>query len=536
MSGDTSTKAIILQRSSEDREMRVPESWSGGSDYSEIGISGPEANIEIGGTLTIDPASNLDVLQVNQTTEQATSEDEGRIIEEPPAVEDDAGINATPPNFNQIEHAHQPLRAMGGLSGERFSVEIEDQGNEPWDGSHKHLRNLSPFTIQLLPPEEFVKTESSGNSDPYSWDRLSNLVGKKVKLKSSDSIQERVTSIDQAISSLQMYVHNGEITPQMRETLKGTIDTYASPFFSLANVADVYIQLLEMFKTPPLILLVNPSSMSVNYNKIQNFSERTRYGYIYQAWGEELPTLNFSGRIGAYIGGESAQEKRGSYSDKIIKNQETTHVSGVQEVSRRVSPAYQNLMQLLLLYKNNAYIRDNVGKSQANHMVGTVEISYDGVRYNGHFDKLEWTFEETNNLGGVNFSFDFTATRIVHTDERNSIPMKQRNPNEGSRFGDERSDRSRAGAMKAYEARLERSNGGIFLGGVVGIEQNLASVDEDGNIVAGDSVRSWRNQAAETVVGQSIAVAQDDYEEGEYDTQDSSGIIRRTRDYTPEDM
>ena len=548
MSEKPNTNAFLLQKSAKEREMRVPESWSGGSDYSEIEVSGPEATIEVGGTLNVAPEQNIEVFTVNQTTapsnqttveasEQSEVYDNTEPEEDEPRIEANVSENInTGPN-----HPHQPLRAMGNLSAERFSIEIEDQGNEPWDGSHKHLRNLSPFTIALLPPEDIAAPSGSGNPDPYSWDRFSKLVSELPKLKASDKIADKATrtgDIDTAISNLQMFVSEGKITPELAVMINGTNRFNVTPFFGLANVADVYIQLLNMFKTPPLILLVNPNSMSVNYNKIQNYSERTRYGYIFQAWGEELPTLNFSGRIGAYVGGESAQEKRGSYSDKIIKNQETTHVSGVQEVSRRVSPAYQNLMQLLLLYKNNAYIRDNVGKSQANHMIGMVEISYDGVRYQGHFDKLEWTFEENNNLGGVNFSFDFTATRIIHTDERNSIPMKQRNPNTSSRFGGDRSERGRPGAMRDFMTRLASNSDGSILGNAgISIEQNLVTINEDGEAEASSAVRSWRNQAAQTVVGQSIAIGNDreGYDEGEYEVQDSSGIVR-TRNYTPEDF
>ena len=148
------------------------------------------------------------------------------------------------------------------------------------------------------------------------------------------------------------------------------------------------------------------------------------------------------------------------------------------------------------------------------------------------------SFEENNNLGGVNFSFDFTATRIIHTDERNSIPMKQRDPNSGQRFGDDRND-GRSRTMRDYMTRLANApdDGSSFgIDYIVSGQQNIATVDEDGNL-SGGSVRSWRNQAAQGVVGAAVAMGEDTegYEQGEYEVQDTNGIVR-TRNYTPEDF
>ena len=540
-----STRGFLLQRSAEERRARanVDSEVVTGSRTQQV-EGDTTLVLEVGGrSLYNDEPDKKEV--TNETVDEAART--GTVPESSlPSYQGAEDLlieaNADAP-LESSTFEHQPLAAMGDLSAERFSVSLEDQGNQPWDASNSAARKLSPFTIQLLPPDDIVLSESSGNADPYSWDKFSSLVKDKIPLKSSNKIEDQARAgisgqLDQAISSLSMLMYDGQVSAASTELLSGRVQFDATPLFSVANVADVYMQLLTMFKTPPLVLLINPNSMSVNYNKIQNFSERTRYGYIYQAWGEELPVLNFSGRIGAYVGGESANQKRATYEDAVIKNQKTTHVSGVQEVSRRVSPAYQNLMQLLLLYKNNAYIRDNVGGSQANHMIGTVEISYDGVRYQGQFDKMEWSFEENNNLGGVNFSFDFTATRIVHTDERNSIPMKQRDPNSGQRFGDDRND-GRSRTMRDYMTRLANApdDGSSFgIDYIVSGQQNIATVDEDGNL-SGGAVRSWREQATQDVLGLSIdaSVNSEDYEDYENPSGDTNGIVR-SRNYTPEDF
>ena len=373
-------------------------------------------------------------------------------------------------------YEHQPHAAFAGLSGERIETTSENQQNTPFSGEQKSLRHYSPFTIALLPPKEIsaLNTGSAADKDPYSWSSLGKLTTKIAEQAmvtpetnqsyfssawegDGDRLNKRsmqAAGIEQAISDLNMLVHEGQISTQTDHTLQGNgyKGESMTPLVSVAHIADVYMQLLQMFRTPPLLLLVNPTSMSVTYSKLQSHQERTRYGYIFQAWGEELPVLNFSGRIGAFYGGESPGGRR-----QFMSFEESTHVSGVQEAARRVSPAYQNLMNLMKLYKNNGYIRDNVGKSQANHLIGMVEISYDGVRYIGHFDKMEYTFEESGNLGGVNFSFDFTATEIRRNeDERHPYVMKMSNPNEGGRFGDGSSDQKYS-SMAQFLQEAERT-------------------------------------------------------------------------------
>ena len=348
---------------------------------------------------------------------------------------------------------HQPHAAYSGLSSERTETTYQDQQNFPISGEKKELRKYSPFTISLIPPKEItdLNKTTSTNKDPYSWSGLGKLATKIEDTMTMPAEDRRYFSsawsgdearlgerakaaskLETALSELSVLSYEGSLSAQTEHHISGRSLTNVTPLLSVANIADIYHQLIEMFRTPPLVLLINPQSMNVTYSKIQAHQERTRYGYIFQAWGEQLPVINFAGRIGAYVSTESDSGRR-----QFMSVEKTTHPSGVQESSRHMSPAYQNLMNLMKLYKNNGYIRDTVGASQANHLIGAVEIAYDGVRYIGHFDKLEYTFEEQGNLGGVSFSFDFTATEIRRDDsERMRYVTKMRNPNEGARFGD----------------------------------------------------------------------------------------------------
>ena len=83
-------------------------------------------------------------------------------------------------------------------------------------------------------------------------------------------------------------------------------------------------------------------------NKVQQYNDRTRYGYVFQGWGEEQTRLTISAKCGAFSSGGR----------------------GVQYASKRDSAAWQNLMTAFQFYKNNGYIYDTLGKSNAHLFVG----------------------------------------------------------------------------------------------------------------------------------------------------------------------
>jgi len=199
----------------------------------------------------------------------------------------------------------------------------------------------------------------------------------------------------------------------------GALNTKKAGIMTTHDLASIYSQVAAMAMTPPLVLLINPSSMNIQYQKLQQFQTRTRNGYIFQSWGEAQPTISFSGRIGAFYASESLSESRAwanfGYTPWGIFQGgygETSTSTGVQEASRRDSASFQNLMGLFQVYRNNAYVRDGVSGSGANHMIGMVCIEYDQWAYYGHFGKFDLSFTQETNLGGINYSFDFTCSRI----------------------------------------------------------------------------------------------------------------------------
>ena len=305
----------------------------------------------------------------------------------------------------------------GIRTGPDFSIEYETATAAPVDGSDPLLRNLSPFMLQVEPPMVYahlgdmggnqkrdpgsIVTSAQGVSNPFASARSA--------LQSSPLGMDRAGTqrgVEQSIST------NADV--QSAKGGQGKVSTGPSGRASgrlgtpsiadLKTAQDIASQIKAAVNTPPLILLINPSSISMNMSKIQQFQDRTRHGFVFQAWGEEQPVLSIETRCGAFY---SAGR-------------------GVQWASRRESASWNNLMSLFQLYKNNGYIYDTVGKSNAHHLVGTLSIHYDGWIYYGNMSSFSWTYEETNQLGGVSVSMEFTVSWMVDTSKAvtSVLPMQ----------------------------------------------------------------------------------------------------------------
>ena len=88
-------------------------------------------------------------------------------------------------------------------------------------------------------------------------------------------------------------------------------------------------------------------------------------------------------------------------------------------------------------YKNNGYIYDTRGKSNAHQHVGALSVRYDGFIYYGNMESFNFELNEDNELGGVEFSIEFTANGIVDTTPETTMvyPMRAPLPNiEDQRF------------------------------------------------------------------------------------------------------
>jgi len=202
----------------------------------------------------------------------------------------------------------------------------------------------------------------------------------------------------------------------------------------LTQALDVILQLNRILATPSLTLLVNPESLQITYSKRQAYTDRNRFNYVFQSWGEEQVRLSVSGRSAGFVVGsrgpgdlDLALEPSGGGNLAVS---ETAGVSGYQYASKWDSAAWQNLMSLFTIYRNNGYIYDTSGrpKSEAHLFIGSIEIAYDQWVYVGNFDNFNYNYEEDKQHGAVQFSFEFTASYIFDRNQREAVRPYQTPP------------------------------------------------------------------------------------------------------------
>lgn len=326
----------------------------------------------------------------------------------------------------------QSSKLFQGLpTGANFQREYETQDTIPIDGSNPNGRTYSPFVIRVLPPSILGGKDANILSTGLNPQRGPG-EGGTIRESNRSRIQyastlQGVAMAPASLSSYEAMVRNGTAIPGLTSTslaevqsrynsalfeqvfgptvqrsLNGTGNTRSTtvtPAVSndLASLS-ILLQVKQLLAVPPLLLLINPQSMSVQYTKVAQFQERSRYGFIYQAWGEELAKLSFTFKIGAYIAGRRS------------RGQEVP--SGVQRASRRDSASFQQLLSLLTIFQSAGNVQDTLQNSRASLMIGNVAIEYDQKTYVGHFDTFSFSEDESQQNGGLEMELEFTAIRI----------------------------------------------------------------------------------------------------------------------------
>lgn len=305
----------------------------------------------------------------------------------------------------------------GVVTGPRASFSYETQEGIPVDGSSKSARNMSPFTIRLLPP--------SPSDFPASFraDGGSGLV--KDRNVSVDRYQAAGSSMDTNNKAAQdLMASYGVSGPANSATVANTLNQQisAGQYLNTASstqvrttltdsttAMDIAAQVAAMLNTPPLTLLVNPSTMNIMYNSIQSFQERGREGFIFQRWGEDQPTIKFSGKTGAFIAGEAPRTISNASVQAFREEGTTTTPTGVQFASKRNSAAFQNFQTLYQIYRNNGYIYDRVGKSEAHLAIGSVAIDFDQFTYIGQIESFDYAYDTTQ-IHALEWSMEFRVS------------------------------------------------------------------------------------------------------------------------------
>lgn len=320
---------------------------------------------------------------------------------------------------------------LSGTVGPNFARQIEIQSGIPIDGSDSTSRTYSPFLIRVLlpnalgadaetlqtqrnplrvPPSETVRSDNrngvkysdgqnSARVNPSGRTAYELLVdtGNAVPGLTKSSVQSLEDAYNQA---LMQQVFGGEIQNVTRPPQSTRTNNVTPAITNDTSALSLAVQIKQLSEVPPLLMLINPSSMKIDYTKVAQFQSRNRFGYVYEAWGEEMPKLSFTFKIGAYTAGLQNVTQQGSV------------VSGVQRASRNDSAAFQQLMNLLTMFQGATYLQDTENHTRAFPMVGNLAIEYDSMVYVGHMENFSFQEDEQHQHGGLEISIDFVANRV----------------------------------------------------------------------------------------------------------------------------
>jgi hypothetical protein len=179
--------------------------------------------------------------------------------------------------------------------------------------------------------------------------------------------------------------------------------------FQYAQQAEINetIRAIEALRyTPPLRLLVNPSSFSVKSERVTSDGNWTRNGPIVEHWGENQDKIEASGKVSAFFAIDANSPKPDAQGEG----------PGLTRGARQYSAGYQNFMSLYLLYRSNAnvYTSDLLNSTSEYtfmnrlSMVGSMYIFYDDTLYIGSFDSFNITENDTAPYT-LEYSFEFTV-------------------------------------------------------------------------------------------------------------------------------
>lgn len=253
----------------------------------------------------------------------------------------------------------------------------------------------SPFTLSLIPPDIGLTPQSGGTSSyaPLYDAALDALYAPKPVTVPAPS--QRIPA-------------RPDVVQQGGQAHTSAQASQVTPLQTVDGVMDLIEQWQAMVDTEPLTWLINPQSLGINYTKLAQFSEATRQGFVYQAWGDEEVRLSITGTIGGFYSAER----------------------GLHWLSRHDSVAWQHFSHILERFRNGAAIYDRSGRSRSLRAVGWQRIDYDGTAWIGHMESFDYSIEHDKPHGGWQFTMEFVASRQLGTDNNpTSIQPYAESPN-----------------------------------------------------------------------------------------------------------
>jgi len=169
------------------------------------------------------------------------------------------------------------------------------------------------------------------------------------------------------------------------------------------NTKPMVFELLIENPPPSLTLMINPTSLESKFApKISE--QRVRWAgnnpaYIFHAHHDELDVLTASGKSAMFMTN-----------------------NGLSRKDRTDSKAYENIYQLVTIYRNNGKnLNRKPDSTQPNsygvvspaliNSIGRVTITYNNFIYQGHFTSFSLTENDTSPFT-VDYNFEFKVTKI----------------------------------------------------------------------------------------------------------------------------
>jgi hypothetical protein len=186
-------------------------------------------------------------------------------------------------------------------------------------------------------------------------------------------------------------------SPDKVKFIVQTVDANGNPFKYTINGYSIV----------GLVLMINPSSVSVNLSKMVNRTQ-TMTGWVEDHWGEELDTITFQGSSAGFIwegplpyvqapqGGpqnvEQVQNVFNQYDNILDFGSTEPHgvgdTDGLTVKRRRDTVAYNEFRQLMQLMNANGATFDTRGMVQDRLFI---QLSYDYASYMGYFESFDLT-------------------------------------------------------------------------------------------------------------------------------------------------
>lgn len=276
--------------------------------------------------------------------------------------------------------------------------------------------NISPFSV--LNVAELVFTPDSEEGQRFGLTGSSVASGLPVKVVRDISQQSQIAFYSQAAApgaadpysnplaaaavsqivslpreQLQEFVYQGQRVTSLTPETTAIVDR--------AYRADILLQIQDITKAPPLVMMINPSSFSVSHPRTQQYSNVARGAYIFEEFRQDIYTLSGTLQFGGFMAADGVRRGFNEFAPSTP--------TGLQNAAMLDSAAWQQLQAVLAIYQNNGAVFDRINNIKSRPLVGSVVIEWDGWQYEGKFTSFSFTFDETQ-PHYVNAEFQFEAT------------------------------------------------------------------------------------------------------------------------------